>query len=365
MTANNYSFNATNSSWQNETEYSDDVEICCMPGLERIIVPVIFAVVILTGCVGNSLVIVVLMRNHRQQMRVSTNVLMLNLAVADMLFLIFCIPFHAIIYTKPDWPFGDFMCRFVHLMQFSSMFSSIFTLVAMAVDRYLAVRFPIHTKLIRSTSAAIGVCVAIWIASFCIALPGPIFYTVKRYTQYGPVPIEICADDWGNRRCDRPTFFLIVFLLGYAVPLLTIFVLSILTVINLWKGQAPVRTNMVESIRNKRKVTRLVIVLVVVFGICWLPYHIAWIWVNYFPETFQNTYSFYYFRVFSYVLSYANSAMNPVIYALLSENFRKYLCYSVRFELSRTLNNAYNDPSRIPMTSLRRTVSQKDSSTQS
>lgn len=325
-----FSASPSNQSHQN---MSAPEPVSCYSGPERIVVPVIFSIVIVGGCIGNTMVLTVLVK-HRHNMRNSTNILMLNLAVADMLFLVFCIPFHAVIYSIPSWPFGEFMCKFVHLMQYSSMIASVFTLVGMAADRYLVVRYPIHTKFLRNPTAATFVCVAIWIASLSFAIPAPIFYTVKTYIMCSG-SLNVCADDWGSKVSDRPTFFLLLFLLGYAIPLLAIFVLSVLMVINLWANHAPNRTNMVESVRNKRKATRLVIVLVVVFGVSWLPYHISWIWSNYFQSTFQNTYVFYYFRVFSSVISYANCGINPVIYAFLSENFRKSLCHSVRFEQNR------------------------------
>lgn len=296
--------------------------VCCIPGPERIVVPVIFSVVILFGCIGNILVILVILKN-RNRARNTTNVFILNLSVADLTFLLFCVPFHATIYTVQSWPFGDFMCRSVHFLQYSSMIASVLTLVAMSVDRFMAVSFPIHTKLARNVAPALSVCAIIWIISLAMASPWPIFYTVRIYTQYGPEPIHICADDWGHRRSDRPIYFLVLFFLGYAIPLVAIFLFSTMTVFNLWATKAPDRTNVSQATKNKRKATRLVIVLVAVFGISWLPFHVTWLWANYFPRSFLNTYTFYYLRVFSFVLSYTNSMVNPFIYAFFSQNFQR------------------------------------------
>lgn len=345
---------ANGTTFSNDTEFSAD--FCCEPGAERYIVPVIFCIVVLVGCVGNTLVIVVLLRK-RKYLRVSTNVMMMNLAIADMLFLIFCVPFHAIIYTTPQWPFGEFMCRFVHFMQFVSMFGSVFTLVAMTAERFSVVKFPIRSKLFRSKSASFGICVGIWLSSACIALPPPIFYTIKRYTNHGLSAIDICADDWGSNKASRPIFFLIVFILGYALPLTLIFFFNMMTIFILWSSKELTRTNMSESVRKKQKVTRLVVMLVVVFGLSWLPYHINLMWVNYFSDTYMNTYSFYYFSVVGLVMSYANSSINPIIYAFLSENFRRSLCYSVKFEFNRIIPTE-----QYTMTLIRRTASQKSTS---
>ena len=71
-----------------------------------IVVPFFFSIVFLVGLVGNTLVILVVTMN--KQMRNTTNMLILNLAVADILFILFCVPGTATSYALPhDWPFGD------------------------------------------------------------------------------------------------------------------------------------------------------------------------------------------------------------------------------------------------------------------
>ena len=299
-----------------------DGNLCCMPGMERVIVPVIFTIVVILGCVGNSLVIVVVLKN-KDYFRNTTNLFILNLSVADLLFLTFCVPFHAVIYTTMDWPFGEFMCKFVHLIQYSSMVTSIFTLVAMSFDRYLAVVYALETKHVRTPCIALVTSVIIWVVSFAIALPWPIFYTVKTYGEDGPQPLNICADDWGSMRDDKPLYFLLLFFLGYLLPLLAIFILSTLMIRQLWILQEPEGPSMRASVSAKKKVTRLIIVVVAVFGICWLPSHIIWIWTNFFRSTFKRTYFFYYLKIVAHALAYGNSSVNPVIYAFLSANFRK------------------------------------------
>lgn len=204
-----------------------DPLVCCQPGSERVIVIVLYALVILTGCPGNALVIVAVLKN-RDQFRNTTNLFVLNLSVADLLFLVFCVPFHVVIYTTSDWPFGESVCRLIHLVQYLSMVASIFTLVAMSVDRFMAVGYPIRTKHLRTPSVALAVSVGIWVASLAIASPWPVVYTVRTYDDLGPDPVEVCADDWGDFRALRPFYFLSLFFVSYALPLIAISVLSVL-----------------------------------------------------------------------------------------------------------------------------------------
>ena len=311
------------------------------PGAEAIIVPVIFSFMIVLGGIGNLLVIIVVIIN-KDHFKNTTNLFILNLAAADLLFLVFCVPFHAVIYTSPAWPFGQFMCKFVHLVQYASMIASILTLVAMSFDRYLAVGFPLRTKHMRTPYKALGIVVGVWLLSLIMAVPWPIFFTIRVYRNLGPEEVVICADDWGGVGASRSTYFLFLFLLGYAVPLVAISILSTLMVRQLWivDGYRCHGTRTIESIKAKRKVTRLVIVIVVVFLVCWLPSHIIWLWTNYFSSSWHHTYRYYSMRIFAHVLSYANSAMNPVIYAFLSQNFRngfkRALCCKKRNIILRT-----------------------------
>ena len=71
-----------------------------------IVVPILFAIIVFVGFVGNLLVVLVVTFN--KQMRNTTNLLIMNLAVADILFIIFCVPFSATAYAFPhNWRFGD------------------------------------------------------------------------------------------------------------------------------------------------------------------------------------------------------------------------------------------------------------------
>ena len=73
-----------------------------------IVVPIFFSLVVFIGFFGNNLVILVVCFNR--QMRNTTNLLILNLAVADLCFVVCCVPFTATSYALPhNWPFGDIM----------------------------------------------------------------------------------------------------------------------------------------------------------------------------------------------------------------------------------------------------------------
>lgn len=86
------------------------------PGIEyivSIVVGICFGVIGVAGLIGNALVVLVVAANPT--MRSTTNLLINNLAIADLLFVFCCIPFTATDYILPTWPFGNFGCKLVSL----------------------------------------------------------------------------------------------------------------------------------------------------------------------------------------------------------------------------------------------------------
>jgi hypothetical protein len=75
----------------------------------KIVVPIIFSLIAILGFAGNMLVIIVVSFNH--QMRNTTNILILNLAIADLFFSLICVPFTAMVYSMSTWPFGSVWCK--------------------------------------------------------------------------------------------------------------------------------------------------------------------------------------------------------------------------------------------------------------
>jgi len=329
---------------------------CCYSGLERILVPVIFCFVVLFGCIGNLLVVVVVIKN-REQYATTTNIFILNLAIADLFFLTFCVPFHAVIYTIPEWPFGEFLCRFVHLVQYSSMVTSILTLVAMSLDRFLAVGYPIHTKHLRTPRTALAVCIVIWLTAIVMGVPCSIVYTVHVYEYPGYDPFSVCADDWEAFPGHRPTYYLVLFVVAYLLPVLLISAFSALTINRLWSMESTDGPSQRRSVKAKRRVTRLIGVVVTAFALSWLPSHVVWLWTNYFSSSWSHSYPFFYGRIAAHVLSYANSCMNPIIYAFMSSKFRRgfqrALCCKGRsrsgaLSLDHRLSTVHRSMSRPP-----------------
>ena len=104
-------------------------------------------------------------------MKNTTNLLILNLAVADLLFILVCVPFTASDYVLMYWPFGLFWCRTVQFIIYVTAYVSIYTLVLMAGDRFLAVVFPISSLTIRTIPNAKVLIFLTWIITVASNIP--------------------------------------------------------------------------------------------------------------------------------------------------------------------------------------------------
>ncbi|XP_006001469.1 galanin receptor type 1 [Latimeria chalumnae] len=309
-------------------------------GLDNIITLLIFGLIFTMGVLGNSLVITVLARNKPGKPRSTTNLFILNLSIADLAYLLFCIPFQSTVYMLDTWVLGAFICKFIHYFFTLSMLVSIFTLSAMAVDRYIAIVHSRRSSSIRvARNALIGV-IAIWIVA--IAMASPVAYNQK-IVRRGYNNDTFCWSHWPQPR-HRKIYVLCTFLFGYLLPLLLISFCYAKVLNHLHKK---LKNMSKKSEASKKKTAQTVLVVIVVFCISWLPHHIVHLWAEfgYFPLTQTS----FIFRVAAHCLAYSNSSVNPIIYAFLSENFRKAYkqVFKCRFGKSSASSDMKESKSRM------------------
>ncbi|XP_076267221.1 orexin/Hypocretin receptor type 1-like [Rhynchophorus ferrugineus] len=295
-------------------------------------------VVFVVGLLGNVLVCVAVYRNH--SMRTVTNYFIVNLAVADALVILFCLPFSVVWDVTSTWWFGTAMCKIVLYIQNVSVTVSILTLAFISIDRWYAICFPLKFK---STTgrAKTAICV-IWIIALACEIPEPIYLIAKPYSNKYTYFTQ-CTVTWGNK---TDTICMIVkMILFYVLPLLLMSIAYIQIIRVLWRsGHAPqqsintqtgstrsgqsvntfamnMNTSTEGQLRSRRKAAKMLVAVVAMFAFCFFPVHL--LSILRLTINLSNSEPNRAISLVSHWLCYANSAVNPIIYNFMSGKFRQ------------------------------------------
>ncbi|KAM8898628.1 somatostatin receptor type 1 isoform 1-T3 [Spinachia spinachia] len=277
------------------------------PNASKIIIPSIYALVCCVGLTGNAMVIYVILKYAK--MKTATNIYILNLAIADELFML-SVPFLATSAAIRHWPFGSLMCRLVLSVDGINMFTSIFCLTVLSVDRYIAVVHPIKAARYRRPTVAKVVNVCVWVLSLIVILPIIIFADTVP-AQDGGVD---CNFLWPESAWSE-AFVVYTFLLGFLLPVGAICLCYCLMVARM--RAVGLKAGWLQRRRSEKRITCMVLLVVAVFVLCWMPFYIVQlVTVFHHPPDPMVTQLFV-------ILSYANSGANPILYGFVSDNFRR------------------------------------------
>ncbi|XP_016299948.1 C3a anaphylatoxin chemotactic receptor-like [Sinocyclocheilus anshuiensis] len=266
---------------------------------------VFYSIVVLLGTTGNSLVIWVAGFCMKPTV---TNVWLVNLAVAD---LIFCLT-RAISLIKSifydHWPFGVFLCKFNGFFKYANMFCSVFLLAVISVDRALCIWHPVFTRKRRTLCAARMVSVGVWIAAVMFSSP----YFVYRQVFLDKNNLSHCSfKEKGAAEADgssaKYVYYFIRFICGFLLPFLVILTCYILAAVGIRRTR----------LSGKSRPLRILVVLVCAFFLCWAPYHFLGLvkLVNKNNEAVKEGW------VMVSNLAYFNSCINPVLYFCMGLDF--------------------------------------------
>uniref|UniRef100_A0A8C8S3X7 Somatostatin receptor 4 n=1 Tax=Pelusios castaneus TaxID=367368 RepID=A0A8C8S3X7_9SAUR len=273
-----------------------------------VVIQCIYALVCLLGLLGNSLVIFVILRYAK--MKTATNIYLLNLAIADELFML-SIPFVATSAALHHWPFGRVLCRTVLGVDGLNMFTSVFCLTVLSLDRYIAVVHPLRAATYRCPRVAKMVNGGVWLLSLLVASPIPIFAGTA-VTHDGRA--VACNLLWPSPAWSA-AFVIYTTLLGFLLPVLAMG-LCYLLIVGKMRAVAE-RVGWQQRRRSEVKLTRLVLIVVAVFVVCWMPFYVVQLVNLLLPGQLATV-----VNNASLILSYSNSCANPILYSFLSENFR-------------------------------------------
>ncbi len=279
--------------------------------LYQVIVPIIFSTIIITGISGNGLVIYVIL--VKDNLRTVINILLLNLAIADIGFLLICGVFTTIYFALAVWPFGDVLCRLVQYLLYVTCYVTVYTLVAISVMRYLVVMHGVNSHWTRSKRNSVIVCIVIWLTFLIAKIPILIVHGVSR--NYDTKRQECII----SGRLEAQQLFSSFFVFAYALPL-TVTVVMYLSLLCVLRRQTNAGISQSNADARNRHVTKIIILIVTVFAIGWLPLHIHLL-VSYYSYT-PNTFTYAVLLIVWHIFMFSVSVLNPIIYNYFSQEFQ-------------------------------------------
>ncbi|XP_043203801.1 neuromedin-K receptor-like [Amphibalanus amphitrite] len=278
-----------------------------------------YSAIILVSLFGNLLVCQVVVRNKR--LHTVTNTFITNLAVSDVLMTCLNIPFNISRVLLDDWPFGGFMCSVVPYVQVCAVYVSAFTMVAIALDRYQVIVKPLKPRLGPRQGAAI--IAVIWLLAAVISLPHAVYNEVV--TVFTFRALSRCQTRYPRPSRDfRKWLTLLTSLTQYYVPLTITGVAYSIITRKVWSRVvlgAATEEQMVYQARAKRKTIKMLMVVVVLFAICWMPLNLYHLIVDFSQSTSPTRHNSTLF-FFCHWLAMSNVCYNPFIYCWLNEHFR-------------------------------------------
>ena len=312
-----------------------------MPPQQQMWLSLAHSIIITMSLLGNSVIIHIIRSDNA--MRTTTNFFILNQACDDLLITITqsLNVFHHI-YLDGLWfggLFGQITCK-LHLVIMSiAPYFSVWILVMIAVDRFCAVNRPLQLSPIsRHLKKAI---LFIWLWCFVCSINVLVNGGLGKDKRAWRCDLESAVNNWTAVNVTDVS-------LNFFLPLLLITALYTAVCITLWSREVPgeganQNAQQAEAMKTARKVTQMMIVVVILFVLCWLPYLII-VFLQLFGSMKISL------PVMSFIgcLVQSYSGLNPFIYLTFNRNFRlrfkqlarhfagKVLCFSPRsqsFEL--------------------------------
>ncbi|XP_073409098.1 C3a anaphylatoxin chemotactic receptor-like [Dendrobates tinctorius] len=309
---------------------------------------VVFVVTFLLGVPGNILVLWV--TGWKMKKTVNT-VWFLNLAVADIACCL-SLPFSTVQLYYQEWLFGAALCKIIPAMVILNMFASVFTLVAISVDRCIQVVLPVWAQNHRSLRMACLICLVIWALSFMMSLPAFIYRQIS--TDHN---VTICEHQFGGHDdvsdydgsfdldykelfsfndADTPvmgldyhhlgiqqqvsnrevTITVLRMLFGFLFPLLIIAACYI---------RLTLKVQSSRFLKVGRKTTKVVYGIIIAFCMTWAPYHIIGMVMLYVQNQIVNK-----LNHVSVALAFSNSCINPILYVFMGKDFKTKMSQSLR-----------------------------------
>ncbi|XP_057562142.1 C-C chemokine receptor type 9 [Hippopotamus amphibius kiboko] len=282
--------------------------------------PPLYWLVFIVGTLGNSLVILVYW--HCTRVKTMTDMFLLNLAIADLLFLV-TLPFWAIA-AADQWKFRTFMCKVVNSMYKMNFYSCVLLIMCISVDRYIAIAQAMRAQMWRQKRLLYSkmVCFTIWVMAAALCIPELLYSQVKKENG-----IAICTMIYPSDKSTKlkSAVLTLKVILGFFLPFVVMaccYTIIIHTLIQAKKS-------------SKHKALKVTVTVLTVFVLSQFPYNCVLLvqtidaYAMFISSCAVSTNVDISFQV-TQTIAFLHSCLNPVLYVFVGERFRRDLVKTLK-----------------------------------
>uniref|UniRef100_A0A3P8VM55 Vasopressin V2 receptor n=1 Tax=Cynoglossus semilaevis TaxID=244447 RepID=A0A3P8VM55_CYNSE len=286
---------------------------------------VVLAVILVMALLGNSLVLVVLLRQRRRH-RNPLHQFMLNLCLADLVVALFQVLPQLVWDARGRFPGPDFLCRLVKYLQVLGMFASSYMIVAMTMDRHYAICCPLRAHRSGATQRCNHFIVVAWVLSLLLSLPQVFIFS---RSEVAPGVYECWgnfAESWGLKAYVTWMTLAVFILPAFTITVCQVRIFKEIHNSLYLKSDSPSAvchpTHNPPAFRDggvsaaMSKTVKMTLVIVIVYSLCWSPFFCVQLWAAWDPNPPQNGVVF----TLLMLLASLNSCTNPWIYSAFSSS---------------------------------------------
>ncbi|XP_071381343.1 P2Y purinoceptor 4-like [Centroberyx affinis] len=285
-----------------------------------ILLPVSYSLVFVVGLVLNATALWLFLKMRPWN---PSTVYMFHLALSDFLYVL-SLPTLIYYYAnRSHWPFGVAACKIVRFLFYANLYCSILLLTCISVHRYLGICHPIKALTLVKSRHAHLVCGLVWAVVTVCLVPNLIFVTTSKRDND-----TLCHDTTNQEKFEEYVdYSSVVMALLFGVPFLVIMVCYCLMARALCRPRRGISANQ-QGAASRQKSIKLIVVVLVVFAVCFVPFHITRT-LYYTSRVLDLNCEFLNIVNFTYKitrpLASVNSCIDPILYFLAGDHYRSKL----------------------------------------